>query len=167
VNDFHLCADSSTGSGMMPKSEYSYYLMQGIPKDDDWRFFTQLMYDKIDTIADKPGGIVTKITPTKRDYRRKTIRRWQPCSQSYRRRVIDGTSLRTLGSPVVVAVREMVVVRRMRSIAVAMLRCATDAIRWGTLHGIVQALHRWRAAHRKRQWQRQLRRRRHQLGTIG
>jgi hypothetical protein len=45
----------------MPKSEHSYYLMQGIPKDDDWRFFTQLMYDKIDTMADKPEEIVTKM----------------------------------------------------------------------------------------------------------
>jgi len=61
VNDFNLCADSSTGSGMMPKSEHSYYLMQGIPKDDDWRFFTQLMYDKIETLADKPEDIVTKM----------------------------------------------------------------------------------------------------------
>jgi hypothetical protein len=33
VNDFNLCAVSSTGT--MPKSEHSYYLMQGIPKDDD------------------------------------------------------------------------------------------------------------------------------------
>jgi len=61
VNDFNLCADSSTGSGTMPKSEHSYYLMQGIPKDDDWRFFTQLVYDKIDTLADKPEEIVTKM----------------------------------------------------------------------------------------------------------
>jgi len=61
VNDFNLCADSSTGSGTMPKSEHSYYLMQGIPKDDDWRFFTQLMYNKIDTLADKPEEIVTKM----------------------------------------------------------------------------------------------------------
>jgi len=59
VNDFNLCAESSTGT--MPKSEHSYYLMQGIPKDDDWRFFTQLMYDKIDTLADKPEEIVTKM----------------------------------------------------------------------------------------------------------
>jgi len=64
VNDFNLCADtdsSSTGIGTMPKSEHTYYLMQGIPKNDDWRFFTQLMYDKIDTMADKPEEIVTKM----------------------------------------------------------------------------------------------------------
>ena len=35
--------------------------MKGVPKDDDWRFFTQLMYDKIDTLADKPEEIVTKM----------------------------------------------------------------------------------------------------------
>jgi len=61
VNDFNLCADISTGSGTKPKSEHSYSQMQGIPKDDDWRFFTQLMYDKINTLADKPEEIVTKI----------------------------------------------------------------------------------------------------------
>ena len=59
VNDFNLCAESSTGT--MPKSEHSYYLMQGIPEDDDWRFFTQLMYDKFDTMADKPEEILTKM----------------------------------------------------------------------------------------------------------
>jgi len=58
ANDINLCAESSTDT--MPKSEHSYYLMQGIPKDDDWRVFTQLMYDKIDTLADKPEEIVTK-----------------------------------------------------------------------------------------------------------
>jgi len=63
VNDFNLSADSdsSTGSGTMPKSEHSYYLMKGIPKDDDWRFFTKLMYDKIDTLADKPEEVIMKM----------------------------------------------------------------------------------------------------------
>jgi len=65
VNDFNLCADtdnsSSTGSDTIPKSEHTYYLMKGVPKDDDWKFFTQLMYDKIDTLADKPEEIVTKM----------------------------------------------------------------------------------------------------------
>jgi len=63
VNDFNLCADtdSSTGSGTMPKSEHTYSLMKGVPKDDDWRFFTQLMYDKIDTLADKPEEVIVKM----------------------------------------------------------------------------------------------------------
>jgi hypothetical protein len=40
VNHFNLCADtdSSTGSGTMPNSEETYYLMKGVPKADDWRF---------------------------------------------------------------------------------------------------------------------------------
>jgi hypothetical protein len=45
----------------MPRSEHSYYLMQGIPKDNNWRFFTQLMYDQIDTLADKPEEVVPKM----------------------------------------------------------------------------------------------------------
>jgi hypothetical protein len=51
VNDFNLCAESLTGT--MPKREHSYYQMKGVLKDEDWRFFTQLMYDKIDTLANK------------------------------------------------------------------------------------------------------------------
>jgi hypothetical protein len=45
VNDFTLCADivSSTGSLTMPKSEHTNYLLKGVPKNTDWRFFTQLM----------------------------------------------------------------------------------------------------------------------------
>jgi hypothetical protein len=35
--------------------------MQGIPKDDHWRDFTQLMYNEIDTLAGKPQEIVTKL----------------------------------------------------------------------------------------------------------
>jgi hypothetical protein len=46
-----------------------------------------------------------------------------------------------------VAVEEMAVVQRLKSIATGILRNATDAIRWGTLTCIVQALHRWRAQH--------------------
>jgi hypothetical protein len=41
VNNFNLSAESATS--MMPKSKHSYYLMQGIPKDADWTFFTQLI----------------------------------------------------------------------------------------------------------------------------
>ena len=59
VNDFNLCADSSTGT--RPKSKHSYFLVRGIPKDDDWRYFTQLMYDKIDTLANEPAEIVMKM----------------------------------------------------------------------------------------------------------
>jgi len=62
----------------------------------------------------------------------------------------------------------MVVVRRVRNIATGILRSATDAIRWGTLHGIVQALHRWSAQHRQRLPQPQPQQQRwRQLRTIG
>jgi len=51
VNDFNLHVESYTGT--MPKSEHSYNLMQDVPMDDDWRFFTQLMYNKIVALANK------------------------------------------------------------------------------------------------------------------
>jgi len=49
----------------MQTSEHSFYLMQGILKDDDWRVFSQLMYDQIDTLADKLEEIVMKMRPHK------------------------------------------------------------------------------------------------------
>jgi len=65
VNDFNLCTDSdssSTGSGKMPESKYTKYLMKGVPKDHDWRVFNQLMYDRIDTLADNPEEVVMMMT---------------------------------------------------------------------------------------------------------
>jgi len=38
VKSFNHWAESSTST--MPKCEHCYYLMQGLPKDDNWRFFT-------------------------------------------------------------------------------------------------------------------------------
>jgi hypothetical protein len=61
VNDFNLCADSSTGGGTMPKSKHSYYLMKRILKDEHWRFFTQLMYNKIVKLANKPEEVNLKM----------------------------------------------------------------------------------------------------------
>jgi len=61
VDYFNLCADSLTGSGMIPKSEHRYYLIQGIPEHNDWRCFTQLMYNKIDTQTYNPEEIVTRM----------------------------------------------------------------------------------------------------------
>jgi len=63
-NDFTLCANpdsSSTGSGTILKSKLTYYLMKGVPKDDDCRFFTQLMYGKINTLHDDLEEVVMKI----------------------------------------------------------------------------------------------------------
>jgi hypothetical protein len=45
----------------MPNREHSYYQMKGILKDEDWRFFTQLMYDKIDTLANKLEEVIIKM----------------------------------------------------------------------------------------------------------
>jgi hypothetical protein len=70
VNDFTLCADSSTCSGTMPKCEHSYYVIRGIPKDDHWRDFTQLMYNEIDTLAGKPQQIVTKMKAHKAQFQK-------------------------------------------------------------------------------------------------
>jgi len=36
--------------------------MKGIPKDDARRIFTQLMYDKIDSLANKPEEVIVKMT---------------------------------------------------------------------------------------------------------
>jgi hypothetical protein len=60
----------------------------------------------------------------------------------------------------------MVAVWKIRSMWVTaeILMSATDAIRWGTLHGIVQVLHEWRQQHQQRQPQQ---RRQYQLRTIG
>jgi hypothetical protein len=61
MNYFNVCTEISTGSSMMPNCEHSYFLIQGILKDDDWRFFTQVMYDKIYNLADKPVQDVTQM----------------------------------------------------------------------------------------------------------
>jgi hypothetical protein len=45
----------------MPNSEHTYYLMKGVSMDEHWRGFTQLMYDTIDTLTNKPEEIVTKM----------------------------------------------------------------------------------------------------------
>jgi hypothetical protein len=67
VNHFNHCADTNswTSSGTMPKSKHTYYLMKGVPMDHDWRFFTQLMYHKIDTLGDKLEAIVTTMNAHK------------------------------------------------------------------------------------------------------
>jgi hypothetical protein len=57
-NNFNVCADNSTST--MPQCKDSYYVLH-IPTDDDWRFFTQLMHDKINCLADKLEEVVTKM----------------------------------------------------------------------------------------------------------
>lgn len=51
VNDFNHWANNSTHGGTFPKREHSYYLVKGIPKNEAWRFFTQSIDGKIDTLA--------------------------------------------------------------------------------------------------------------------
>jgi hypothetical protein len=58
-NNFNPSVEYSTS--MMPNSEESCYVMHGIPNNHDLRYFTQLIYDKIDTMVDKPQEIVTKM----------------------------------------------------------------------------------------------------------
>jgi hypothetical protein len=60
------------------------------------------------------------------------------------------------GRLVIQIVRVIVAVWKMRIMRVAapiggILRNATDTIRWGTLHGIIPALGRWRVEHQQRQ----------------
>jgi hypothetical protein len=61
MNNLNFGADSATGSTMMPKSEHTYYAMTGVPNDDIWRLFTQLIYNRIDKLADKPEEVIMKM----------------------------------------------------------------------------------------------------------
>lgn len=57
MNDYHLCAESDSSTergGTKPKNELTCYMIKAISKDDDWRVFTELMYDKRDSLANKP-----------------------------------------------------------------------------------------------------------------
>jgi len=39
--------------------------MKSVPKNDDWMHSTQLMYDKIDIMADKPKAVMVNMTAYK------------------------------------------------------------------------------------------------------
>jgi hypothetical protein len=43
--------------------EHPNHLMNDIPKDVDWKLFTLLMYDMIDTLADKSGKVIVNMNP--------------------------------------------------------------------------------------------------------
>jgi len=96
--------------------------------------------------------------PTKRGISRKSTWTASDCKHWLRNGEAARSGIQSLlessRSHIIAVVREMVVVRRVRSIAAGILRSATGAIRWGTLHGNMQALHRWRAEQRQRQRQR-------------
>jgi hypothetical protein len=67
VNDFNLSANtaSSTGSGLLAMPKHTDYLMMGALQVDDWTLFNQLMYDKIDTLANNPVEVIVKPKPRK------------------------------------------------------------------------------------------------------
>lgn len=48
-----------------PISEQFQYLMMSLLKDDDWRVFTEMMYDMIDTLANIPKEVVAKMNAHK------------------------------------------------------------------------------------------------------
>lgn len=54
LDNFNLGANSDSltgGGGTMVKREHTNYLMKGIRKDDDWRFFNQMMYNMINSLT--------------------------------------------------------------------------------------------------------------------
>ena len=56
MNDFNLCEMISTGT--LPIMQHSDNSMPGIHINEDWTFYTLLIYSSIDTLADKPEDIV-------------------------------------------------------------------------------------------------------------
>jgi hypothetical protein len=56
MKDFNLCEMISTST--LPVMLHSYYPMPGIYINDEWTFYNLLMYNSINTLADKPEDIV-------------------------------------------------------------------------------------------------------------
>jgi len=73
VNDYNLCAGRSTTDtdatdtdtaktiAKMSKQEHNFYLHCGIPRNDEWKVFLELMMDKNATMTATPNEIVTKL----------------------------------------------------------------------------------------------------------
>ena len=77
VNDYNLCASpgikgpestqAAAGTASMeaiPKmsqQEHVFYLLRGLPRNDDWKVFIEIMRDKDGTISMKPEEVVTKL----------------------------------------------------------------------------------------------------------
>jgi hypothetical protein len=66
VKDYNLCSEPSTAAnaksvGRMMDEEHVFYLLRGIPRNDDWKFFLELMMDKNVTATLTPDEIVTKL----------------------------------------------------------------------------------------------------------
>jgi len=72
VKDYNLCArptttdtdadtDSAKTIAKMSEQEHIFYLLRGIPRNDEWKVFLELMMDKNATMTTTPDEIVTKL----------------------------------------------------------------------------------------------------------
>jgi len=72
VKDYNLCAgpsttdtatdtDSAKTIAKMSEQEDIFYLLRGIPRNDEWKVFLELMMDKNATMTATPDEIVTKL----------------------------------------------------------------------------------------------------------
>jgi len=67
VKDYNLCSEPSTSDAKtrtlakMTDEEHVFYLLRGIPRNDDWQFFLELMMDMNATATLTPDEIVIKL----------------------------------------------------------------------------------------------------------
>jgi len=70
VKHYNLCTGPSTTDtdtdtaktiAKMSKQEHIFYLLRGIPRNDEWKVFLELMMDKDTTMTARPNEIVTKL----------------------------------------------------------------------------------------------------------
>jgi len=75
VKDYNLCAEPTAPSttntdadtdtaktiAKMSEQEHIFYLLHGIPRNDEWKVFLELMMDKNATMTATPDDIVTKL----------------------------------------------------------------------------------------------------------
>ena len=71
VKDYNLCAGPTTTDtdadanaktiAKMSEQEHIFYLLRGIPRNDEWKVFLELMMDKNATMTATPDEIVTKL----------------------------------------------------------------------------------------------------------
>jgi hypothetical protein len=73
VKDYNLCTRPSTSDmdtadtdsaktiAKLSEQEHIFYLLRGIPKNDEWTVFLELMMDKNATMTATPDEIVTKL----------------------------------------------------------------------------------------------------------
>jgi len=70
VKDYNLCAGPSTTDtdadtaktiAKMSEQEHIFYLLRGIPRNDEWKVFLELMMDKNATMTATPNEIITKL----------------------------------------------------------------------------------------------------------